>query len=149
MSMMSITNELEKIIANQESQILSYISSITYLIQELKEEREKKFKKFNNEECWIYSKTEDNHLETLACPVVISAKDLMEIIEEAGDELAYKLKSLQLHLEDIRSSVGILALTISKELGTTYTETNIGKKLRNLQDIFSDRELLGIIRAKE
>lgn len=160
---MSTTNELERIIENQESEILSHISSITYLIQVLKEEREKKFKKFNNEECWIYSATEDNHLETLACPVVISAVDLQELIntkneferisninvevlEIINDELLEensglndKIKSLELHLEDVRSSVGSLALTISKELGTDYKETNIGNKLRNLQDVFNER----------
>jgi len=38
-----------------------------------------KFKRFNEEECWIYQEDGDNHLESLVCPVVISAQTLMDI----------------------------------------------------------------------
>lgn len=38
-----------------------------------------RFKSFNNEECWIYQEDGDNYLESLSCPVVISAQKLMEL----------------------------------------------------------------------
>ena len=37
-----------------------------------------------NEDCWIYDKAADNHLESLICPVVISAKDLIDIINKSS-----------------------------------------------------------------
>lgn len=153
---MRTNKELEEIIRKREETIRDIVNMNTYSLSELKEERQRKFKKFNNEECWIYSTEEDNHLETLTCPVVISAVDLQELInikneffrihkidvddlEEINDDLLNELESLQSHLEDVRSSVGILALAISTEFGTNYKESAIGKKLCNLQDIFDER----------
>lgn len=40
-----------------------------------------KFMKFSDEECWIFMKGENNHLETVVCPVVINPKELGEIID--------------------------------------------------------------------
>lgn len=38
-----------------------------------------KFSRFNNDECWIYD-GQDDKLDSLVCPVVISASDLRKII---------------------------------------------------------------------
>lgn len=38
-----------------------------------------KFKSFHEEECWIFSKDGENYLESLVCPVVIDAGQLIEI----------------------------------------------------------------------
>lgn len=42
--------------------------------------KNKKFAGFSNEECWIYQGDGEDHLESLVCPVVISANDLMAIL---------------------------------------------------------------------
>jgi hypothetical protein len=47
--------------------------------------RSEKFKRFNNEECWIYDETGDNHLESLVCPVVISASTLSELLKRKSE----------------------------------------------------------------
>jgi hypothetical protein len=51
-----------------------------------------KFTRFNNDECWIYDEDigDENHLESLVCPVVIRAKFLKELF----DTLAMKDKCL-------------------------------------------------------
>lgn len=41
-----------------------------------------KFKRFNNEECWIFQDDDEDHLESLVCPVVISASKLSELIKK-------------------------------------------------------------------
>ena len=43
-----------------------------------------KFARFNNEECWVYDEDigDDNHLESLVCPVVIRAKYLQSLIKD-------------------------------------------------------------------
>ncbi|WP_111639961.1 hypothetical protein [Marinomonas shanghaiensis] len=38
------------------------------------------FRRFNDEECWIWQGDGSDHLESLVCPVVISASDLMALI---------------------------------------------------------------------
>ncbi len=39
-----------------------------------------RFKRFSNEECWIYDEGGDNHLESLTCPVVVKASTLVKLI---------------------------------------------------------------------
>lgn len=41
----------------------------------------KQFKRFNEYECWIYQGDGSDHLESLVCPVVISARDLQSLIK--------------------------------------------------------------------
>jgi len=43
-------------------------------------EKHNRFARFGNEECWIYQGDGEDHLESLVCPVVISPKDLLELI---------------------------------------------------------------------
>ena len=53
------------------------------IIDELQEEIEElkkiKFKRFNEEECWIYQGDDEDNLESLVCPVVICPKELLKI----------------------------------------------------------------------
>jgi hypothetical protein len=53
-------------------------------LKELEFLRIQKFARFNNEDCWIYQGFGDDHLESLVCPVVISAPALIELIDQ-GD----------------------------------------------------------------
>lgn len=39
-----------------------------------------KFKRFNEDECWIYQGDGEDNLESLVCPVVICPKKLIELI---------------------------------------------------------------------
>jgi len=46
----------------------------------------KQFRWFNDDECWIWQGDGSDHLESLICPVVISARDLQPLIK-MRDEL--------------------------------------------------------------
>lgn len=48
--------------------------------EEIYELKQKKYARFANEECWIYQGNNSDHLESLVCPVVISAEKLIELI---------------------------------------------------------------------
>lgn len=63
----------------------------------LEELRTRKFARFNNEECWIYQGDGNDHLESLICPVVISAQRLLEADAEIdAQSKAYGLLVMQL-----------------------------------------------------
>lgn len=47
------------------------------------------FIKFNEDECWIYQDDGENYLDTLICPVVMSAEQCRRL--ESSQELANKL----------------------------------------------------------
>ena len=47
-----------------------------------------KFRRFNNEECWIYQRNGENHLGTLTCPVVISPDRMGDIVAQDGTTIA-------------------------------------------------------------
>lgn len=61
----------------------SIVSEIEVLQDEVKELKARKFARFNNDDCWIFEGSEEDHLESLVCPVVISAAELIEIIDRA------------------------------------------------------------------
>jgi DNA repair exonuclease SbcCD ATPase subunit len=79
-------NSLQQIAAKDAE-----IEEINLLKREVKELLSKKFSRFANEECWIYQGDGEDHLESLVCPVVISASRLLEI-EKQRDELLATLK---------------------------------------------------------
>lgn len=62
-----------------------HISEINNLKDQVADLNRQKFARFNNEDCWIYQ-GEDDHLESLVCPVVISAKELIRLKKLAGEE---------------------------------------------------------------
>lgn len=60
------------------------IKDIGYSYRRVEQERDElkilKFKKFNDEECWLYQGDGNDYLESLVCPVVISPEKLIDII---------------------------------------------------------------------
>ena len=50
-----------------------------WLIEKIGQLTDEKFRRFNNEECWIYQRSGENHLGTLTCPVVISPEALLSM----------------------------------------------------------------------
>ncbi|TVU79900.1 hypothetical protein FQP85_22170 [Pseudoalteromonas neustonica] len=60
------------------------IKDIGYSYRRVEQERDElrilKFKKFNEEECWLYQGDGNDYLESLVCPVVISPEKLIDII---------------------------------------------------------------------
>jgi hypothetical protein len=61
---------------NREQALVDELRKAYAEITELKAER---FHRFNEEDCWIYLDGEDNHLESLVCPVVITAEKLIAL----------------------------------------------------------------------
>lgn len=51
----------------------------------LTELRERRFTRFAEDECWIYDKHGENHLESLVCPVVISPGDLLSLERKVAE----------------------------------------------------------------
>jgi hypothetical protein len=61
------------------AKIESLQEQIIKMAMEIEELKAIKFARFANEECWIYQGDGEDHLESLTCPVVISAKKLIEL----------------------------------------------------------------------
>ncbi|MER2626201.1 MAG: hypothetical protein ABTS22_19980 [Accumulibacter sp.] len=60
----------------------SYVIENAWLTEKIDRLTAEKFRRFNGEECWIYQRNGDNHLDTLKCPVVISPEDLLSMQAE-------------------------------------------------------------------
>lgn len=86
---------------NQEAAIAGYKEQLRATTAERDELRLLKFARFNNEDCWLYQGDDNDHLESLVCPVVISAPKLIEILERnttptpAADEARTKPKCIK------------------------------------------------------
>lgn len=95
--------ELQKRVAELERDIDRMLEANGDLVKELEQSKRqvhdllnKKFAHFANEECWIYQ-GENDQLESLTCPVVISAAKLLELERERD----YALKQYaQMDLEN-------------------------------------------------
>ena len=82
----------EEVIAHDLANKLRFaadeIDSLRNAVKMMKKEiatlREQKFVRFNDEECWIYQGDGSDHLESLVCPVVISAGKLLELSTKSG-----------------------------------------------------------------
>lgn len=70
-----------------QQRVAGHIEHIKQLEAEVAELRAVKFRRFNNEDCWIYQCDGDDHMESLVCPVVMSAKQAMEF-EKAQQRVA-------------------------------------------------------------
>lgn len=55
------------------------------LLKELSESNRFWFRRFHDDECWIYQEGEENWLESLVCPVVIKPTTLIDILKRAGE----------------------------------------------------------------
>lgn len=82
--------ELQKRVAELERDIDRMLEANGDLVKELEQSKRqvrdllnKKFAHFANEECWIYQ-GENDQLESLTCPVVISAAKLLELQKAAS-----------------------------------------------------------------
>lgn len=67
------------------------------LEEQLSELKKNQFKTFNDEECWIWQGDGSDNLDTLVCPVVISPRDLSELIK---DSLIFKKVKIHSSLTD-------------------------------------------------
>lgn len=56
-----------------------------YLQQQLNELKVKRFFYFNDEEHWLWDADGNNYLDSLVCPVLISASDMRNIRDAAKD----------------------------------------------------------------
>ena len=74
-----------------KQQLDGHVEEIKLLKQQIDELLSKKFTRFANYECWIYQGDGEDHLESLVCPVVISASQLLQI-EKQRDELLAAVK---------------------------------------------------------
>ena len=52
---------------------------LQFKVDEINELKIRKYARFNNEDCYIYHEDEDNHLESLVCPVVVTPQYLMSL----------------------------------------------------------------------
>jgi hypothetical protein len=66
----------------RESDRDDLIAQIKRLEEKNTELEQTTFRRFNNEDCWIYQGDGEDHLESLVCPVVISAKQLSAILNK-------------------------------------------------------------------
>tara|TARA_R110000822_G_scaffold58228_5_gene145758 strand:+ start:1798 stop:2286 length:489 start_codon:yes stop_codon:yes gene_type:complete len=68
---------------SQNENLKEKIKDIGYSYRKVEEERDElrilKFKRFNEEECWLYRGDGEDYLDSLVCPVVISPERLITI----------------------------------------------------------------------
>lgn len=74
-----------------QQRIAGHIDHIKNLESEVEQLRAVKFKRFNNEDCWIYQGDGEDHLESLVCPVVVSPQKMIEL-ETARHSLAGQIE---------------------------------------------------------
>ena len=72
--------ETEKLIRVLRYDIDSRVRINEVLKAEIDELREIKFQRFHDDECWIFSDDGEDYPESLACPVVMSAEKLRELL---------------------------------------------------------------------
>ena len=84
--------ESEKLIQVLRYDIDSRVRINEVLNAEIHELREIKFRRFHDDECWIFSDDGEDYPESLACPVVMSAEKLREL-------LSYRVRIAELESE--------------------------------------------------
>ncbi|MEI8647439.1 hypothetical protein P4S73_04835 [Paraglaciecola sp. Hal342] len=78
--------ELRKEIELSRLQLAESYKRESYQSEEITGLRREKFKRFNEEEYWIYQEGEDNYAESLVCPVTMSADQLRGFIGNTFSE---------------------------------------------------------------
>lgn len=81
------TQELEKQLEETRQKLTDSLKWESKQQKEIEELRHTRFKKFNNEECWVYQVGEDNITHSLVCPVVISAEDIRTIEKQLAESI--------------------------------------------------------------
>jgi len=76
-------SELEKNLVNVELRLKEAHRREEHLLEWVTELRRKLFVTFNEDECWVWDadNIEDNHIDSLVCPVVICPKVLKSYLE--------------------------------------------------------------------
>lgn len=88
-SLLKRAEEAERELKNSEVRIDAWK-------KEIDEMRETQFRRFNNEECWIYQGNGEDYPESLICPVVISAEQLLTFLaaERERDDMKANIDHL-------------------------------------------------------
>lgn len=95
--------------------------------EQVNEMRETQFRRFNNEECWIYHGDGEDYPESLICPVVISAEQLRAFlvaekrIAEVEQEREVAYENWQKKYQYLKDS---MTLTRCYECGTLVREVS-------------------------
>ena len=82
-----------------------FVAEINNLKEQVEELQQSKFKRFREDECWIYQGDGEDHLESLVCPVVVTVAQIKQIKAEALREAAIKLERIN---NDYACEVGYL-----------------------------------------
>lgn len=93
--------------------------------EQVNEMRETQFRRFNNEECWIYQGDGEDYPESLICPVVISAEQLRVFL--AAEK---RLAEAEREMDELETD--LTALSIATGRNETWKK---GRKLQNKRDI--------------
>jgi hypothetical protein len=83
--------DLVELLAASQQRVAGQCDHIKNLESEVEQLRAIKFKRFNNEDCWIYQGDGEDHLESLVCPVVVSPQKMIEL-ETARHSLAGQIE---------------------------------------------------------
>lgn len=74
--------EAQRIVERQRSALEEMVKELRSAESRNQALQAKTFARFNNEDCWIYLGDDTDDLDSLVCPVVISAKRLSDILAE-------------------------------------------------------------------
>lgn len=87
---------------DSSAKVPALVAEIARKDAEIAELREKKFARFNGEDCWIFQGDGEDHLESLVCPVVISAHQLSSMFATKAEwrQSAGEAASTWLHQND-------------------------------------------------
>lgn len=99
--------------ADLSNAISSRTEELRFKNAEIADLCDKKFVKFNNEDCWIFQDDGNDELQTLICPVVIKPKRLIELLaaeqrikesqEQEPDEQLCKFYSVSTYPELVKA----------------------------------------------
>jgi len=116
--------ELEEQLTSAQSRVAGHIEHIKSLEAEVAKLRSIKFKRFSNQDYWIYQGDGSDHLESLVCPVVMSAQQVAEF-EKAQNRVG--------ELERDRETV----LNIVREVCNNPNEVMLGECVDSCDDVRS------------
>lgn len=89
---------------------------------EIRELNAKKFARFHSDECWIYQGDDEDHLESLVCPVVIAPTTLLELIKQRDELLA----ALEAEKKDAERTVTELLAELLRVKQICLREVGVG-----------------------
>lgn len=117
--------ELRKEVERLTLRLAESFKRESYLMAEITELRHQKFKRFNDEEYWIYQEGEDNYAESLVCPVTMSADQFRRFIGNTFSEA----HNLEQQAKGIDWVISCRELNLSE--GDIHTFIDKANQLRN------------------